>query len=126
MCMQGHSLNALHQRFGIADRVLDVDADDFDMRCPIDGLNEQPLLSFNEITDASVFVSKFPSLAEFVNLSIKAGRTKVLKTEAQAHGLTVDDIAMIFLCVIVCAHLLRQAANLFNAGTPWSARSIVS
>jgi hypothetical protein len=99
--------NKVSERFGIADRVLDVDTDDFGMRCPIDGLDEHPLLSFIEITQASSFVSKFPSLAKFINLSIQAGRKKVLETEAQTYGLNEEDIAMIFLCVMVRAHLLR-------------------
>jgi hypothetical protein len=94
---------------GLAHRVLDVDCEDFEMRSPIDGLDGQPLLSFKEITDAALFIAKFPGFAKFTYAAIKAGRQKVLKAEAQAHGLSEDDIAMIFLCAALCGPTLSAA-----------------
>jgi NRPS condensation-like uncharacterized protein len=88
-------------RSGIADRVLDVNTDDFEERSPLDGLDEQPLLSFKEVTEAHPFASKFPGLTKFIDVSMEAGRIKILKTEAQVHRLTVDDIAMIVLCAML-------------------------
>ncbi len=85
----------------LAHRVLDVNVDDFEMLNPIDGLEGQPVLTFKEITEARLFVLKFPELAKSALAAIKAGRQKVHKPEAQAYGLTVDDIAMIFLCVML-------------------------
>jgi hypothetical protein len=106
---------------GLADRVLDIDTDDFELRSPVQGLEGQPLLSFKEITEAGPFVAKFPDFVKFAYASIKAGKQKVHKTEAQAHGLTEDDIAMIFLCTLLLGLMLNKSLMLseqVHAGGP--------
>ena len=49
-----------------------VDADDFEMRIPIDALDGRPLLSFKEITAVGPFVARFLSFAKFSLDFIKA------------------------------------------------------
>ncbi len=80
--------------------MLDVDTDEFEILNPIEGLDGQPLLSFTEITEAGPFVHKFPNFARFIYASVKAGKQKAHKSEAQAYGLTQDDIALIFLYTV--------------------------
>jgi hypothetical protein len=87
---------ALDGCVGLANRVLDIDPDDFEMRSPIDGLDKQPLLSFKAITEADAFVMKLPSAAKFAQIASKAGRQKLHKLGPEAHGLTADEIAMIY------------------------------
>lgn len=87
---------ALDGCVGLANRVLDIDPDDFEMRSPIDGLDKQPLLSFKAITEADAFVMKLPSAAKFAQIASKAGRQKLRKLGPEAHGLTADEIAMIY------------------------------
>jgi hypothetical protein len=87
---------ALDDCIGLANRVLDIDSDDFDMRSPIDGLDKQPLLSFKAITEADAFVMRLPSVAKFAQVASKAGRQKLFKLGSEAHGLTADEIAMIY------------------------------
>jgi hypothetical protein len=81
---------------GLSNRVLDIDPDDFEMRNPIDGLEKQPLLSFKAITEADAFVMKLPSAAKFTEVAYKAGRQKLHKLGPNAHGLTADEIAIIY------------------------------
>ena len=95
---------------GLADRLLDINDDDFDMRSPIDGLDEQPLLPFKTITEAGPFVMKFPSAAKFAQVAAKAGRQKLHNLGEQAHGLTADEIAIIYLCVRRL-HILSNKAS---------------
>ncbi len=107
--------------------MLDVDTDDFEMRSPIQGLDGQPLLSFKEITEAGPFVAKFTGFAKFAYACVKAGRHKVHMAEAQAHGLTEDDIAMIFLYTPLFALMfVERIAHVVVAGTRWRARFIAS
>jgi hypothetical protein len=100
-----HNSCAPGDNTGLANRVLDIGSDDFEMRSPIDGLDMQPLLSFKEITEAGAFVMKFPSAAKFAQIAYKGARQKLHKLGSEAYSLTADEIAMIYLCV-VCIYLL--------------------
>jgi hypothetical protein len=94
----------------LANRVLDFDNDNFEMRSPIDGLDQQPLLPFKTITEADPFVKKFPTAAKFAQIAAKAGKHKLHHLGAKAHGLTADEIAMIHLCVIR-VHFLSKSTS---------------
>ena len=84
----------------LANRVLDIGSDDFEMRSPIYGLDKQPLLSFKAITEAGAFVLKLLSAAMFAQIASKGARQKLHKLGSEAYGLTADEIAMIYLCVL--------------------------